>query len=45
VSASGGGSLSPSLVSCVRARVASAQFSPPMGGGATLVIPITFLPQ
>jgi hypothetical protein len=36
----GGGSLSSSVVSCLAARVRSAQFSPPTGGGATLVIPI-----
>jgi hypothetical protein len=28
------------VVSCLAARVRSAQFSPPTGGGATLVIPI-----
>ena len=38
----GGGSLSGSVVSCLAARVRSAQFSPPTGGGATLVIPIIF---
>lgn len=39
------GSLSPSVVECVRARVASAQFSPPEGGGATIVIPVTLMSQ
>jgi hypothetical protein len=38
----GGGSLSPAVISCLMARVRSAQFSPPTGGGATLVIPIIF---
>jgi hypothetical protein len=44
-SASGGGGLSGSVVSCVQARVASAQFAPPEGGGATVVIPVTFVSQ
>ena len=43
-SASGGG-LSGSVIGCVQARVASAQFSPPEGGGATIVIPVTFVSQ
>lgn len=38
----GGGSLSSAVISCLTARVRSAQFSPPTGGGATLVIPIIF---
>ena len=38
----GGGNLSSTVVSCLAARVKSAQFSPPSGGGATLVIPIIF---
>lgn len=41
-SASGGGSLSNTLVGCVQARVAGAQFAAPTGGSATIVIPITF---
>lgn len=44
-SASGGGGLSGTVVSCVTARVGSAQFSPPEGGGATIVIPVSFFPQ
>ncbi|MEJ7728805.1 MAG: AgmX/PglI C-terminal domain-containing protein [Polyangiaceae bacterium] len=44
-SPSGGGGLSGGVVSCVTARVSSAQFSPPEGGGATVVIPITFASQ
>lgn len=30
-------------MSCVAARVAEAMFSPPEGGGATIVIPVTFV--
>jgi len=44
-SPSGGGNLSGTVISCVAARVASAQFSPPDGGGATIVIPVSFAPQ
>jgi hypothetical protein len=44
-SPSGGGGLSGTVVSCVAARVASAQFAPPEGGGATIVIPVSFFPQ
>jgi hypothetical protein len=44
-SPSGGGGLSGTVISCVTSRVASAQFSPPEGGGATLVIPVTFVAQ
>lgn len=44
-SPSGGGGLSGMVVSCVASRVASAQFSPPDGGGATIVIPVSFFPQ
>lgn len=44
-SPSGGGGLSGTVISCVTARVASAQFSPPEGGGATIVIPVSFFPQ
>lgn len=42
---SGGGGLSGTVVSCVVARVQSAQFAPPEGGGATVVIPVTFVSQ
>jgi hypothetical protein len=44
-SPSGGGGLSGTVISCVTSRVASAQFSPPEGGGATIVIPVSFFPQ
>lgn len=40
---SGGGGLSASVISCVVARVSSARFAPPNGGGATVVIPVTFV--
>jgi hypothetical protein len=40
-----GSGLSGSVVSCVAARVSSAQFAPPEGGGATVVIPVTFVSQ
>lgn len=43
--ASGGGTLSPTVIGCIRSRVASAQFSPPEGGGAALVIPVSLIPQ
>jgi hypothetical protein len=44
-SPSGGGGLSGTVISCVAARVSSAQFAPPEGGGATVVIPVTFVSQ
>lgn len=44
-SPSGGGGLSGEVVSCVVQRVQSAQFAPPEGGGATVVIPVTFVSQ
>lgn len=44
-SVSGGGTLSKGVLACLEARVQRAQFAPPEGGGATLVIPITFKPQ
>jgi len=44
-SPSGGGGLSGTVISCVASRVASAQFAPPDGGGATIVIPVSFFPQ
>jgi hypothetical protein len=44
VSPSGSG-LSGSVISCVASRVSSAQFAPPDGGGATIVIPVTFVSQ
>jgi hypothetical protein len=44
-SPSGGGGLSGTVVNCVASRVSSAQFAPPEGGGATIVIPVTFVSQ
>lgn len=44
-SASPSGNLSATVVGCVRGRVASTQFSAPTGGGATLIIPVTLIPQ
>jgi hypothetical protein len=44
VSPSGSG-LSGTVISCVASRVSSAQFAPPEGGGATIVIPVTFVSQ
>ncbi|MFT3768305.1 MAG: AgmX/PglI C-terminal domain-containing protein [Minicystis sp.] len=37
--------LSSSMIACVTRVVRGAQFSAPEGGGATLVIPMSFLPQ
>ena len=37
--------LSGTVIGCVAARVSSAQFAPPEGGGATVVIPVTFVSQ
>ncbi|HKQ70708.1 MAG TPA: AgmX/PglI C-terminal domain-containing protein [Polyangiaceae bacterium] len=42
---SGGSGLGDEVVSCVVRRVQSATFSPPEGGGATVVIPVTFALQ
>jgi TonB family protein len=42
---SGGSGLGDEVVSCVVRRVQSASFSPPEGGGATVVIPVTFALQ
>jgi hypothetical protein len=42
---SGGGGLSGTVIACVVQRVQSAQFAPPEGGGATVVIPVTFVSQ
>jgi hypothetical protein len=40
-----GSGLSGTVIGCVAARVSSAQFAPPEGGGATVVIPVTFVAQ
>lgn len=34
--------LSPEVVACVEKRVSAGRFSPPEGGSATYVIPVTF---
>jgi hypothetical protein len=44
-SPSGGGGLSGDVIGCVVARVQSSQFAPPDGGGATIVIPVSFVSQ
>lgn len=44
-SPSGGGGLSGDVIGCVVARVQSASFAPPDGGGATIVIPVSFVSQ
>lgn len=45
VSSAPTGSLPPAVVSCVEARARSAQFSPPEGGSAVVVVPVTFVKQ
>jgi hypothetical protein len=38
------GNLSGGLIACIANRVASSKFEPPLGGGgATLIIPATFV--
>ena len=44
-SASPSGSISGAVASCIAARVRSAQFDPPQGGAATIVIPVTLVQQ
>jgi hypothetical protein len=43
--ASPSGSISGAVASCIAARVRSAQFDPPQGGAATIVIPVTLVQQ
>lgn len=45
VTATPSGNLPPAVVSCVEARARSAQFSPPEGGSAAVVVPVTFVKQ
>ncbi len=45
VSAAPSGSISGDVASCIAARVRSAQFDPPEGGAATIVIPVTLVQQ
>jgi hypothetical protein len=37
--------LSGEVIACVTARVAAAQYAPPVGGTATVSIPVTFMPN
>jgi hypothetical protein len=39
------GTLSPSVIACVKSRAQAAQFDPPDGGSAALVVPVTFVKQ
>lgn len=39
------GALPPSLIACIAARAQQARFSPPLGGGAVLGVPVTFVPH
>lgn len=41
----GGSTLGQDVIDCVVRRVKAAQFDPPSGGGATIVIPVTFALQ
>jgi hypothetical protein len=45
VSASQSGNLPGSVVACVQSRASTAQFSPPEGGSAVIVVPVTFVKQ
>jgi hypothetical protein len=45
VSAAPAGNLPGSVVGCVKARASAAQFSPPEGGAAVVVVPVTFVKQ
>jgi hypothetical protein len=45
VSAAPSGNLPGSVVSCVRSRASAAQFSPPQGGSAVVVVPVSFVHQ
>jgi hypothetical protein len=45
VQASPSGSISGGVANCIASRVRSAQFDPPEGGAATVVIPVTLVQQ
>ncbi len=45
VTAAPSGSISGAVANCIANRVRSAQFSPPEGGAATIVIPVTLVQQ
>lgn len=39
------GNLPASVIACVKARASAAQFNPPEGGAAAVVVPVTFVKQ
>lgn len=45
VGASPSGNLPGSVVGCVQSRASAAQFAPPDGGSAVIVVPVTFVKQ
>jgi len=45
VSASASGNLPGSVTSCVQSRAQAAQFDPPEGGSAVIVVPVSFVKQ
>jgi hypothetical protein len=45
VGASPSGNLPASVVACVQSRASAAQFAPPEGGSAVVVVPVTFVKQ
>jgi len=45
VTASPSGNLPGSVVSCVQSRASAAQFDPPEGGSAVVVVPVSFVKQ
>ena len=45
VTASASGNLPGSVTSCVQARAQAAQFDPPEGGSAVVVVPVSFVKQ
>jgi hypothetical protein len=45
VSATPSGTISADVANCIASRVRSAQFDPPEGGAATIIIPVTLVQQ
>ena len=45
VTASSSGNLPGSVTSCVQSRAQAAQFDPPEGGSAVVVVPVSFVKQ
>jgi hypothetical protein len=45
VTAAPSGNLPASVVACVQSRASAAQFAPPEGGSAVVVVPVTFVKQ